>query len=259
MHVNKRMRTDSTGNTYQPTSHNQSKYDTIRNIRRLQRQQTDEILIKAAEIDHNVANLINEAAKQQYPRSNPKGKEKQKEEKPKITRVINFDHYSKEVWKSLNAANKRAETATAVGDGSTLNPRLFEIAFNVVEKIIGSINEIVQRCRLFASPHTRLKGLTVLRKIGKSICLAPMDALGYEVKRQIADEHSTCLADGMVDILKGMPFHERKVLAKDRLNSSAFWNMLVELDGYGLFGNLKGVMNMLLCEGEVEGTKIGGS
>ncbi|KAL1985475.1 hypothetical protein VTN96DRAFT_7918 [Rasamsonia emersonii] len=89
------------------------------------------------------------------------------------SRIINFDHYSKSVWKSLNVTYR-----------SMSGSAQYDISFEVVEEIDGTIKHIVSQCGRHANPQTRWNGLSVLRKIGKSIVLSGGDTLGHEVQKQ---------------------------------------------------------------------------
>ena len=227
-HVIKHARADSAGNNHvsQTTSPPATRQDppvtnAIReNIRLLQQQQINDILTKAAESHQDVADMVSDAVNEL----------RRKEE----TRVINFDFYSKDVWKSLNITHKRLKSSMQ-----------FEVSFDVVNEITDAVDTIVERCTSFASPQTRLNGITVLRKIGKSTCLAPMDTLGAEVTKQITNGNQSFLADGMLDITRAMPLQERKALVEDKSTPDAFWPKLIELDEYGLFTNLQEVMDLL--------------
>ena len=175
-HVSKHVRADSAGNTYDvsqlqttspPTTTSQDPPAAVtnairENIRHLEQQQINDILTKAAEYHQDIADMISEAVKEH----------RRKEE----TRVINFNFYSKEVWKSLNIRHKR-----------TMSSMQWEVAPEVVNEIIEAVQTIVKRCTSFASPQTCLNGITVLRKIGKSTCLVPMNTLGGEVKKKKTD------------------------------------------------------------------------
>ncbi|KAJ5863821.1 uncharacterized protein N7529_005737 [Penicillium soppii] len=74
-------------------------------------------------------------------------------------RVINFDHYSKSVWHSINTRYK-----------SMCGSAQYDMAFDVVKDILSTIRTI-----------TRLNGLSVLRKVGETIALSSNDLIGHEV------------------------------------------------------------------------------
>lgn len=90
-------------------------------------------------------------------------------------RVIDFDWYSKSVWKDLNITYRKLS-------GS----KQFDKPFEVFEDICESINYIRKQCTGIASPQTRFNGLLVLRKIGKAITLSG-DTLGPEVRKQFGN------------------------------------------------------------------------
>jgi hypothetical protein len=85
-------------------------------------------------------------------------------------RVINFDHYSKSVWHSINTRYK-----------SMCGSAQYDMAFDVVKDILSTIRTIVGCCSPYSSPQTRLNGLSVLRKVGKTIALSSNDVIGHEV------------------------------------------------------------------------------
>ncbi|KAJ0413456.1 hypothetical protein BJY00DRAFT_319757 [Aspergillus carlsbadensis] len=62
---------------------------------------------------------------------------------------------------------------------------------------------------------TRYNGLSVLRKIAKTICLSATDVVGHEVQKQF--QWANPLDEGMVSILEAMSVPERRAVLEDEL------------------------------------------
>jgi len=59
----------------------------------------------------------------------------------------------------------------------------YDKSFEVAMDIVDIIETITKQCGPIASPQTRLNGLSVLRKIGKTIALSSNDVIGHEVQK----------------------------------------------------------------------------
>ncbi|KAL2784474.1 hypothetical protein BJX66DRAFT_343995 [Aspergillus keveii] len=119
-------------------------------------------------------------------------------------RVINFDWHSKSIWKEINITYSRL-------NGS----RQYEASGDVYHSVCDSITSIVKQCGPLANPATRYNGLSVLRKIAKTICLSATDVVGHEVQKQF--QWANPLDEGMVSILEAMTLQERRAVREDEL------------------------------------------
>jgi hypothetical protein len=119
-------------------------------------------------------------------------------------RVINFDWHSKSIWKEINITYSRL-------NGS----RQYEASGDVYHSVCESIASIVKQCGPLANPATRYDGLSVLRKIAKTICLSATDVVGHEVQKQF--QWANPLDEGMVSILEAMTMQERRAVREDEL------------------------------------------
>ncbi|KAL2815616.1 hypothetical protein BDW59DRAFT_166763, partial [Aspergillus cavernicola] len=132
-------------------------------------------------------------------------------------RVINFEWYSKSVWKEINV------NYAGLGGGKQCDR-----AGEVERETIAIIERIAAQCGPFAHPQTRYNGLSVLRKIGKTICLSSGDVLGHEVQQRFQWDPS--LEVGMQGIISAMEPEERKAIREDESSEGALWPKLVELE-----------------------------
>jgi hypothetical protein len=119
-------------------------------------------------------------------------------------RVINFAWHSKSIWKEINITYSRL-------NGS----RQYEASGDVYHSVCDSIASIVKQCGPLANPATRYNGLSVLRKIAKTICLSATDVVGHEVQKQF--QWANPLDEGMVSILEAMTLQERRAVREDEL------------------------------------------
>ncbi|KAN0075895.1 hypothetical protein V8E54_007165 [Elaphomyces granulatus] len=130
--------------------------------------------------------------------------------------VIDFDHYSKSIWKELNVTYR-----------SMSGSRQYDIANDVADRINSTIKSIVTQCQRPSSPQTRRNGLEVLRKIGKSIVLSH-DTLGHEVQNRY--QWDKALEDGMLEILEYMDRSELDKIRGGTTSPSELWQKLLELE-----------------------------
>lgn len=85
------------------------------------------------------------------------------------TRVIDFDHYSKEAWYALNIRHKRLRPS-----------QQYEVAGDVSGEIREMLDDMVKRSPAHASYGTRKSAVETMRKIFKSVCLSD-----GEIPRQV--------------------------------------------------------------------------
>ena len=159
-------------------------------------------------------------------------------------RVINFDHYSSNVWHSINKTYK-----------SMSGSKQYEIAFQVVDNVVSAINSIGEQAGVLqASFGTKSSGLQTLRKIGKTICLSGSDTLGHEVQKNF--QHETALEDAMCNIVAFMTSEERSRLCLDDDGRSTFLDKMYELENlarnYCVFEGLTEVIRDLRSLSEKE-------
>ncbi|RDW83766.1 uncharacterized protein DSM5745_04092 [Aspergillus mulundensis] len=151
-------------------------------------------------------------------------------------RVLNFDHYSRSVWREINVTYSRL-------GGS----KQYDKAFDVYNEVVDTIDTIVKSCGPLANPRTRFNGLSVLRKIGKTICLSSNDVVGHEVQKNFQWNES--LENGMCEIIGAMSDEERRVIRDDVSSEEALWPKLVELEGlaqsYCVFPEFSRVLEVL--------------
>ncbi|KAJ5759865.1 hypothetical protein N7520_007021 [Penicillium odoratum] len=116
-------------------------------------------------------------------------------------RVLSFDHYSTIVWHLIN--NTRGISGS----------KQYDMSFEVVTRITSIIESIAAQCGPVTNPKTRYNGLSVLRKIGKSICLSTNSELARQVRMNF--QWDTSFKNAMWQIDVG--------------NSEALWPKLKEL------------------------------
>ncbi|OJJ32684.1 hypothetical protein ASPWEDRAFT_42695 [Aspergillus wentii DTO 134E9] len=161
-------------------------------------------------------------------------------------RIINFDFYSKAIWRKIN-----------IKYSSMTGSKQYDIAGEVVGEIASAIDTIVASCGSNANSQTRYNGLSVLRKIGKTIALSATDTLGHEVQQEFQGE--SCLEDGMWEIVSAMTIQERDDIVNDNQDEEALWPKLEELLGlandYCIFERLGDVLDLLSGEGDYDEEK----
>jgi hypothetical protein len=148
-------------------------------------------------------------------------------------KVIDFDHYSKSVWKVINVTYSKLS-------GS----RQYEASSEAIASVEGYIEAIGRDTPAHASFGTKKSALETLRKIGKTIALST-DVVAYEVRIQFQNE--SCLETTMLQIAKSMTEEERTEVLTDE-----FEEKLEELEGlaegYCIFEKLKDVRRVLSGE-----------
>lgn len=151
-------------------------------------------------------------------------------------RIINFDHYSSSVWQSINTEYRSMRDAEQ-----------YDVSFEVAQDVVDTIKSITKQCGQFTNPQTRFNGLSVLRKIGKTIALSSNDTLGHEVQRQFQWDAS--LVEGMLEILDSMTAEEILEIREDEASPESLWPKLQELEelanDYCIHPGLGAVLNRL--------------
>jgi hypothetical protein len=126
---------------------------------------------------------------------------------------VNFDHYSKECWYTLNKKYARLRPGQQYGMMGDIMGELSEARTAIMEK---------------AGPETKFEtrrnALEVLRKICKSIMLCDEQQIRHELMKDgmVLGE----FAESMVELAKGMTMEER-----ERYKEEGLYEKLVELQG----------------------------
>ncbi|KAF7629611.1 hypothetical protein F9C07_2287625 [Aspergillus flavus] len=175
----------------------------LRLVDQLSHDQLRDIVIKAAEAHSDVATHIKNTIEEM--------REKER------NRVINFGSLSKSVWYSINVAHRKLK-------GS----RQYDVAGDVWYEVLDTIKSIAQQCGPLTSLQARLNGLSVLRKIGKTICLSDNDVVGHEVQKQFQSDHSP--EEAMIEILSTMSEGERRAIREEESSEEDLWPEILELD-----------------------------
>ncbi|KXT18321.1 hypothetical protein AC579_952 [Pseudocercospora musae] len=152
-------------------------------------------------------------------------------------RVIDFDYYSKDVWRTLNIKYRKLS-------GS----KQYDMSFDAFESVTDSIDSIRNQVSPSSSYGTNLSALETLRKIGKSILLSD-DCLGSEVRKQFG--HDSSYVEAMMHIVECMSPEERVAAGrnvsepgKGELYDKIDW-VAKEAAGYVMFEGLEEVLNLL--------------
>ncbi|KAI9368783.1 hypothetical protein BJX61DRAFT_550097 [Aspergillus egyptiacus] len=135
-------------------------------------------------------------------------------------RVVDFSWESKSVWREINITHRKLS-------GS----RQYEEAGEVSNFVLDTVDGIRERCGRFVNPQTRYNGLSVLRKIGKTICLSATDVVGHEVQKEF--QRDEAIERAMVEIVSGMGEAERRAIREDCGSEEALWPKLLELEELG--------------------------
>ncbi|KAF2662257.1 hypothetical protein K491DRAFT_773373 [Lophiostoma macrostomum CBS 122681] len=155
------------------------------------------------------------------------------------TRILNFDHNSKDVWYTLNKKYRSLSGSKAC-----------DIAGEVFHEICDIIREIGDEASAAQTSFgTKQSGLETLRKIGKTICLSSNDTLRHEVQEQFS-HCETCLEDAMESIVGRMTANERDTMCQVDDGRSTFLEKLRELqelgDAHCVFDRLGRVVHALI-------------
>ncbi|KAJ5534663.1 hypothetical protein N7527_000917 [Penicillium freii] len=198
----KRARSNTIGDAHLNTSAPPAE-EISHQIQHLNRQTVTDILTQAAQIHPDVMSMVEDAIRII--------REKER------NRVINFDHYSSSVWKSINI------TYRSMRGGAQ-----YDVSFEVAQDVVDTIKSIAKQCGPFTNPQTRFNGLSVLRKIGKTIALSSNDTVGHEVQKRFQWDAS--LVEGMLEILDSMTADEILEIREDEASPDSLWPKLQELE-----------------------------
>jgi hypothetical protein len=189
----------------------------------LHEHQLVQIVNKAAQIHPDILDMIKDTI------SAMRAKER--------SRPINFDGYSKSVWRLINITHS-----------SKSGSRQYDAAFDVVEEVNETIETIANLCGPFASPGTRFNGLSVLRKIGKTIALSSNNTVGHEVQKNFQFGYDN-FEKSMLKIIGFMEPEEVRAIQEDVSNPEALLPKLRELEklaeDYCIFERLSEVLEAL--------------
>lgn len=92
------------------------------------------------------------------------------------SRPIDFDHYSKSVWKEINTKYR-----------SMSGSRQYDASFDAYAVASKTIKDIAKQVVKHSNFATKQSALATLRKIGKTICLSE-DTIGHEVRKQFQND-----------------------------------------------------------------------
>ncbi|KAL8896754.1 MAG: hypothetical protein Q9192_002929 [Flavoplaca navasiana] len=140
------------------------------------------------------------------------------------SRIIDFDHYSKSIWRALRDADKLS--------GS----RAWEASFDVSSSIESAAEKMVKGAPAHASLGTKKNALYTLRKICKTVALGRNETCGHEVYNTLMGEQT--LENGMLDIISGMSEQEKEIMRGD----GEWVGKMEELEEMGDFDGIQDVL-----------------
>ncbi|KAL8837079.1 MAG: hypothetical protein Q9176_005948 [Flavoplaca citrina] len=154
------------------------------------------------------------------------------------SRVIDFDHYSKSIWRALRDADKMS--------GS----RAWEASFDVSSSIESAVEKMLKSAPAHASLGTKKSALYTLRKICKTVALGRNDTCGHEVYNTLTGEQT--LENGMLDIIGGMSEEEKQIMRGD----GEWVGKMEELEEMGDFDGIEDVLVEMGLGGSGEDDEI---
>jgi hypothetical protein len=144
-------------------------------------------------------------------------------------KVINFDHYSKTLWRAINSSYHLKGSYQV------------EAAGGIIRQVQDCINKIDKGAGDMASFGTKKSAVETLRKIGKSVCLT-REVIGKEVRQEYQSGRGV---DGvMLRILGGMTAEERASIGTEFVDKCG--ELWAEAQGYCIFGKMPQVIAMLV-------------
>ncbi|KGO41284.1 hypothetical protein PEXP_106640 [Penicillium expansum] len=225
----KRARTNTIGDAHINTTA-PLREEISQKIQHLDSQTVTDILIQAAQIHPDVMSMVDDTIRVL----------REKEQ----NRIINFDHYSSSVWKSINI------TYLSMRGGAQ-----YDVSFEVAQDVVDTIKSITNQCGPFTNFQTRFNGLSVLRKIGKTIALSSNDTVGHEVQKHFQWDGS--LVEGMLEILDSMTADEIREIREDKSSPESLWPKLQELgelaNDYCIHPGIEEVLGRLDPDGYEDG------
>ncbi|CAG8028003.1 unnamed protein product [Penicillium salamii] len=171
-------------------------------VDKIDAQEVSKILIQAAQAHPDVMAMLDDSFRAMVERER--------------ARVITFDYYSSSIWREINVSYK-----------SMRGSQQYEQAFDVASETSSTIQSIARQCGRNANPQTRYNGLSVLRKIGKTICLSGGNTIAHEVQKHFQSDDA--LVKGMISIINSMGDDELKSIANQE-DTEKLYPKLVELD-----------------------------
>ncbi|KAK1775416.1 hypothetical protein QBC45DRAFT_422273 [Copromyces sp. CBS 386.78] len=150
-------------------------------------------------------------------------------------RVISFDHYSREAWHLLNTKYARLS-------GS----RAYELGMDVADDIGNMFEAMVKTIHQSGGADgcsfgTKKSAAETMRKIMKSVCLAPSGEISHEVRNSY---QTTAMEEKLFEV---MEMFDEEELA--RLDAEGWTEKIREVEklakGYVMFENLGEVVQML--------------
>lgn len=159
-----------------------------------------------------------------------------------ITNDLDFSDSSRSVWYILNRKYK--------GSGS----HEYERSWDATADVKSSIEYIRKNAtKADATSPTKQSALETLRKIGKSVTLAP-STLGSEVQKQLGSDD--CLERAMIEIVLSLNMAERKMVALSEDEKGRFVDKVEALwgesDGLCIFERLPEVLALLAAAVETK-------
>ncbi|CAG8144050.1 unnamed protein product [Penicillium salamii] len=171
-------------------------------VDKIDAQEVSKILIQAAQTHPDVMAMLDDSFRAMVERER--------------ARVITFDYYSSSIWREINVSYK-----------SMRGSQQYEQAFDVASETSSTIQSIARQCGRNANPQTRYNGLSVLRKIGKTICLSQGNTIAHEVQKHFQSDDA--LVKGMISIINSMGDDELESIANQE-DTEKLYPKLVELD-----------------------------
>ena len=150
------------------------------------------------------------------------------------SKSVNFVHYSNNAWHTLNTKFNRLD-----GDRQT------EMAESAAEDLAADIGAVVSQVRKESSLQTKKSALETLRKIGRSICLAP-GIVGQKVKEGLG--YDARFVDAVMDVVGRCSAEEKRSVWLDG-SGKELLKRLEQLDELrrhnGIFERFEEVLEML--------------
>ncbi|CAG8140666.1 unnamed protein product [Penicillium salamii] len=189
-------------------------------VDKIDAQEVAKILIQAAQAHPDVMTMLDDSFRAMVERER--------------ARVITFDHYSSSIWRQIN-----------VSYSSMRGSKQYEQAFEVASDTSSAIQSIARQCGPNTNPQTRYNGLSVLRKIGKTIALSEGDTIAHEVQKHFQSDRA--LVRGMISIIESMGDDEIDSIANQEDTDdlySKLWELVELSEGRHLFKGLPDVPYM---------------
>ncbi|KAJ5774206.1 hypothetical protein N7457_009102 [Penicillium paradoxum] len=132
--------------------------------------------------------------------------------------VLSFDDHSRSIWRLINITHGPRRSGH----------HYWGVTQEVVTEIVETIESIADQCGPCASPQTRVNGLSVLRKIGKTIALSATHEVGRDIQEHFQSDSS--LVETMTEIINSMTPDEIRAIRENDQRPEALWPKLLELE-----------------------------